>query len=103
MMKFIHVIEYLHKKIAFCNVFHSGIYSLHFVQMPDGLNVGPTPKFDKIGHMVNSLVNVIHSHPNLNKSMTCCCTYLRENNISIYLKTLKGAFQDHYDKSIDCE
>ena len=66
------------------------------------------PGFDKISRMVNSLASVIHSHPNFksnpNKSMTRGSTYLRENNyISIYPKMLRGAFNDRYDKSVDCE
>ena len=82
-------------------------FILHFVQMLErfnGLNVGPTPRFDKISRMVDSLVNVIHSQPNRNKSMTRDSTYLKENNnISIYPKMLRSAYHDRYDKGVDCE
>ena len=74
--------------------------------MPEKFNVGPTSWFDKIGRMANSLASVIHSHvnPNPNKSMTYDSTYVRGNNyISIYTKTLRGAFHDRYDKGVDCE
>ena len=43
------------------------VFILHFVQMAErftGLNVGPIPRFNKIGRMVYSLVGVIHSNPN---------------------------------------
>ena len=48
-------------------MYYTVVFILHFVQMPErftGLSVGPTPRFDKIGRMLNSLVSVIHSHPN---------------------------------------
>ena len=82
-------------------------FILHFVQMPErfnGLNEGPTPRFNKIGRMVNNLESVIHSHPNPNKSRRRSSTYLRETNyISIHPKTLRGAFHDRYDKGVDSE
>ena len=72
----------------------------------NGLNMGSIPGSNKTGRMVNSLVSVIHSNsnPNPSKSMTQGSIYLRENNsISIYPKTLRGAFHDRYDKGVDCE
>ena len=63
----IHVIEYLHEEIVFRDVFCSTVaFILHFVPMSErfnSLNLDPTLWLDKIGHMVNSLVSVIHSNP----------------------------------------
>ena len=79
-------------------------FILRFVQMPERFNssnVSPTPRFDKTGRKVNSLMSVIHSYPKPNKSMTRGSTYLRKNNfISSYPKMLGGAFLDHNNKSV---
>ena len=111
-MKFIHVIEYLHKKI----VFQSGVYSAFYT---DGRKIhwfecGSHTLIWQIGCIVNSLVSVIHSYlnpdskpnpkPNPNKSMICGLTYLKENNYySLYPRMLRGAFHDHDNKGVDCE
>ena len=36
-------------------------FILHFIQLPERFNSGPTLRFDKLSRMVNSLVSVIHS------------------------------------------
>ena len=106
MTKFIHVIEYVHEKLVFHNVFHIGVYSAFCTDVILWLECGLHTWFNKIGCMVNNLVSVIHSYPNptFNKLMTHNSTYLRENNyISIYLKMLRGTFHDRYDHRVDCE
>ena len=86
--------------MIFRDVFNSGVY---FAFCTDARK---SKRFDKIDLMVNSLMSVIHSNPNINpnKSMMRGSTYLRENNyIFIYPKTLRGAFHDNYDKGVYCE
>ena len=76
------------KRLVFGDMFYSGVYSAFCIdarKIPS-LNVGPTPRFDKIGRMVNSLVSAVYfkANSNANESMSGS-TYLRENNyISIW-------------------
>ena len=73
-------------------------FILHFVEIPERFN-----GLNKIGRMVNKFSECNPFQP---KTLTLTpnkSNYLPENNyISIYPKTLRGAFHNGYDKGVDC-